>query len=131
MPIAAKGRKDETLAAALREQKEPDADVGFYVGKRALKLGKETLEPGDEIPEARYWPRREAWLRSGSIVEGPPNEVEPVDGRAAPEEPAFRSGFPREDSDQAGRPAPAPKRGRVTATEQPGRAPRLPVSLGG
>lgn len=78
MPIEAVGRKDPALAAALKgERSAPERKVGYYVGKRPLKLGKETLQPGDEIPEAARFPRLESWIRSGAIVEGEPNSIEP------------------------------------------------------
>ena len=104
MTIAASGRKDPELAARMASPEPKKSDVGYYVGASGLKFGNQRLAPGDEIPEARFFPRLEAWIRTGKIVEGPPNELEPESWTVAPpDEPAFRSGFPNQDAEDTAR----------------------------
>lgn len=73
MPIESRGRKDPALAAAIKAGKPPETTQWEYVvGRRALKVGEETRQPGEAIPEAAEWPRLESWIRSGAIVQRTP-----------------------------------------------------------
>lgn len=47
----------------------PDEPV-YVAGDRGprLKVGRHTLAPGDVVPGAHFWPRREAYERLGRIV---------------------------------------------------------------
>lgn len=58
-----KAHYDRLLAAM-----PPDEPV-YVAGTRAprLKVGEYTLEPGDVVPGAHGWPRREAYERLGRI----------------------------------------------------------------
>lgn len=74
MPIESRGQKDPALAARIKAGALPEedvVDVEYVVGRRQLKVGEETRQPGDPIPEAAQWPRLESWLRSGAIAQRP------------------------------------------------------------
>lgn len=71
MPIAARGRKDPALAAALRGEAPLAPAVDYFVGRKPLKVGEETRQPGDPVPEAASWPRLESWINTGRIVTQP------------------------------------------------------------
>lgn len=100
MPIEARGRRDPALAAALKAGQPPVVTEWEYVvGRRPLKVGEETRQPGDPLPEAASWPRLESWLRSGAVVQRPPSArtvsapvptpgARPAPRKAAPAEPA-------------------------------------------
>src|SRR5438270_14091975 len=86
MRIEARGKKDPTLAARLKAGVLPEDEVSeweYVVGRRPLKVGEETRQPGDPIPEAASWPRLESWLRSGAVIQRPPTAVHVARARPA------------------------------------------------
>lgn len=111
MPIESSGRRDPALAAAIKAGKPPVVTQWEYVvGRRPLKVGEETRQPGDPIPEAESWPRLESWLRSGAVVQLPPSQrtVSEPARKAAPARP--RKATPPAD-DAPRRPVLRPRKG--------------------
>lgn len=96
MPIESRGKKDPALAARLKAGVLPQDEAVEYeyvVGRRPLKVGDETRQPGEPIPEAAEWTRLESWLRSGAVIQRPPTAVHVAKPR--PAAPAKKAAPPR------------------------------------
>jgi hypothetical protein len=51
------------------ETRSKPREVFYVVGRKPIKHGKRTFQPGEYFPVATRLPRLESWLRTGMLVQ--------------------------------------------------------------
>ena len=59
-------KRQEASPNTVRQDIGPD--YAYKVGRRAIKMGEYTLQPGEPVLGAELWPRIESWVRTGALV---------------------------------------------------------------
>jgi hypothetical protein len=65
---AAKRTEAPSPVAVRQAAPKPAREPVYLVGRKPIKHGKKTYQPGEYFPLARRLPRLESWLRTGALV---------------------------------------------------------------